>query len=37
MDNVQNCHSYINIPPSQTYRYYLDIGIVGEKCNVTRK
>jgi hypothetical protein len=23
MDNVQNCDSYINIPSSQTYRYYL--------------
>jgi hypothetical protein len=22
MDNVQNCDSYINIPSSQTYRYY---------------
>jgi hypothetical protein len=25
MDNVQNCDSYINIPSSQTYRFYLRI------------
>jgi hypothetical protein len=24
MDNAQNCDSYINIPSSRTYRYYLD-------------
>jgi hypothetical protein len=23
MDNVQNCNTYINIPLSQTYRFYL--------------
>jgi hypothetical protein len=22
MDSVQNCDSYINIPSSQTYRFY---------------
>jgi hypothetical protein len=23
MDNVQNCDSYINVPSSQTYRFFL--------------
>jgi hypothetical protein len=27
MDIVQNCDSYINIPLSQTYRYYAELQI----------
>jgi hypothetical protein len=28
--NVQNCDSHINIPSSQTYRYYKPVGLVAE-------
>jgi hypothetical protein len=28
MDNVQNCDSYIHVPPSQTYRTYFFACVV---------